>query len=440
MKSTSEMLLEDDPPRIEQEEPNRFEVLKQLDRITASAHFRNSKRYPALLKFVVEHTLAGRIDALKERTLGIEVFGRPNDYDTNADPVVRVTAGEIRKRIAQYYQADGHQHELRIDLPVGSYVPQFFPSTDDPVVIDSHAEIVTVAEEAHDSPIEVVTLLPDEIRTSTRIVTRPGVFAISAGSLLVLALIAAGLTFVLHLWGGRPSEKGIDFFWKPLLVTDGPALIVIGVHSLDATGKDRSPATRLDSPSNDRQNMLSSMIRSEMVPVSDIASYSELTDLLTERHHKYRTQGSAETSFGQLQQSPVILIGGFDNYWTLLLTSTLRYRFQTPGALVGEIADSNLPSSNWRFDNGQNALNNTRDYAIVASFFDPRIEQRVLIAAGIGKSGTAAATEFLSTNKYLEAWLSSANIAKNKNVEIVLSTEIVEGQPGPPKVIASYSW
>ncbi len=95
------MLLEDDPARIEHEEPNRFEVLKQLDRIIASRHFRNSKRYPALLKFVVEHTLAGRIDALKERTLGIEVFGRPNDYDTNADPVVRVTAGEIRKRIAQ---------------------------------------------------------------------------------------------------------------------------------------------------------------------------------------------------------------------------------------------------------------------------------------------------------------------------------------------------
>jgi hypothetical protein len=141
-----------------------------------------------------------------------------------------------------------------------------------------------------------------------------------------------------------------------------------------------------------------------------------------------------------LQQNPVILIGGFDNFWTLSLTSTLRYRFQTPGALVGEIVDSTLPASNWRFDNGQNALNNSRDYAIVASFFDPRIEQHVLIAAGIGKSGTAAATEFLSTDRYLEAWLSNANLAKSRNVEIVLSTEIVEGQPGPPKVFASYSW
>ena len=440
MKSTSVMLLEDDAPGSEPEEPNRFEVLKQLEKITASAHFRNSKRYPALLKFVVEHTLAGQTELLKERVLGIEVFGRPNDYDTNADPVVRVTAGEIRKRIAQYYQADGHQHELRIDLPVGSYVPQFFRSSDDPVVIDSPAEIVAVAEEADDSPVEIVDLLPGEVAAPRQTVTKPNAFAISAGSFLLLILIATGLTFGLHLWSGRFSGKGIDYFWKPILATDGPALIVIGVHSLDDTGKDLSPGTRVASATKDEENMLSSMIRSEMVPVSDIVSYSQLTDLLTERHHRYQTQGSAETSFGQLQRGPVILIGGFDNFWTLKLTSTLRYRFETPGGLVGMIVDTKLPASNWRFDNGQRASINSRDYAIVASFFDPRIEQRVLIAAGIGKSGTAVATEFLSTNKYLEAWLSNTNVAKNKNVEIVLSTEIVEGQPGPPKVLASYSW
>jgi hypothetical protein len=136
----------------------------------------------------------------------------------------------------------------------------------------------------------------------------------------------------------------------------------------------------------------------------------------------------------------VILIGGFDNVWTLRLTSSLRYRFDTPGELMGVIADSQHPETNWRFDNGQSALGNSRDYAIVASFFDPRIQQRVLIAAGIGKSGTATAAEFLSTNKYLEVWLSQANSPKDRNVEIVLSTEIVEGQQGPPQVVASYSW
>ena len=78
-------------------------VQVQLERMLASPLFRNSKRYPGFLRFVVEHSLTGERDTLKERVLGVRVFGREPDYDTNDDPVVRVTAGEVRKRIAQYY-------------------------------------------------------------------------------------------------------------------------------------------------------------------------------------------------------------------------------------------------------------------------------------------------------------------------------------------------
>ena len=80
------------------------------------------------LRHVVERTLQGQTSDLKERTLGIDVFGRSPDYDPAADPVVRVSAGEIRKRIAQYYHEPGHETEIRIDLPLGSYLPEFhFP-------------------------------------------------------------------------------------------------------------------------------------------------------------------------------------------------------------------------------------------------------------------------------------------------------------------------
>src|SRR3984893_18722113 len=103
-------------------------VLQQLERLLQNPHFHKSKRFPVFLRFVVTEALAGRADNLKERTLGIEVFGKDPNYDTNEDPIVRVTAGEIRKRIAQYYQEPGHEHEIRVLLPPGSYVPQFcFP-------------------------------------------------------------------------------------------------------------------------------------------------------------------------------------------------------------------------------------------------------------------------------------------------------------------------
>src|ERR1700723_1562044 len=98
---------------------------EQLERLLSNSHFSQSRRFPSFLRFIVDRTLLGQTDMLKERTLGIEIFGREADYDTASDPIVRVTATEIRKRIAQYYQEPGHETELRVSLPSGSYVPQF---------------------------------------------------------------------------------------------------------------------------------------------------------------------------------------------------------------------------------------------------------------------------------------------------------------------------
>jgi hypothetical protein len=79
-------------------------VRAHLERILLSALFRNSKQYPALLRYVVEQELNGASSELKERTIAIDVFGREPTYDPGADPVVRISAGEVRKRLAQYYQ------------------------------------------------------------------------------------------------------------------------------------------------------------------------------------------------------------------------------------------------------------------------------------------------------------------------------------------------
>src|ERR1035437_9724583 len=87
---------------IPEKDADKAAVRVQLERLLANPSFRNSKRYPALLRFVVERVLEGHTDSLKERTLGIEVFHRDPNYDTNQDPVVRTTAVEVRKRLALY--------------------------------------------------------------------------------------------------------------------------------------------------------------------------------------------------------------------------------------------------------------------------------------------------------------------------------------------------
>src|SRR6202008_3776352 len=100
-------------------------VREQLNRLLAHPLFTNSKRYPVLLAYTVEQALLGNAGELKERTIGVEAFGREPNYDVNLDPVVRTTAAEVRKRLIQYYYSPDHAGQLLIELPVGSYVPLF---------------------------------------------------------------------------------------------------------------------------------------------------------------------------------------------------------------------------------------------------------------------------------------------------------------------------
>src|SRR5580704_17472382 len=109
----------DQPP------PNPALIREQLNRLLADTLFSNSKRYPVLLAYIVEQTLLGNASYLKERTIGVEAFGRSPDYDVNLDPVVRTSAAEVRRRLIQYYYDPARAGELIIELSAGSYVPAF---------------------------------------------------------------------------------------------------------------------------------------------------------------------------------------------------------------------------------------------------------------------------------------------------------------------------
>src|SRR4051812_16906443 len=104
---------------------SREKVLNDLERVLASAQFHSSRKCTRFLRHVVECALDQQLDRLKERTIGVDVFERDALYDTNQDPIVRGTAGEVRKRLAQYYLASSRPDEIRFSLPAGSYVPEF---------------------------------------------------------------------------------------------------------------------------------------------------------------------------------------------------------------------------------------------------------------------------------------------------------------------------
>src|SRR5579872_2532063 len=169
-------------------------IREELNRVLAGHEFRSSKRSQEFLRYVVENTLTGHADILKERTIGIEVFGRSTSYDPSDDATVRVKAGEVRKRLGLYYSSEGAHNPLRIELPSGTYVPEFRA-----VHVAEPAASVAAVEPA---PV----LLPHP--PSRRWIT-PRRIGLS------LAVIAAAAA--LGWFEVRPAPTAIDQFWAPVV-------------------------------------------------------------------------------------------------------------------------------------------------------------------------------------------------------------------------------
>jgi hypothetical protein len=105
--------------------PHAAAIREHVSEIVASQAFKGSRRSQEFLRHIIEKALNGQFEDLKERTLGVELFGRPPAYDTAEDAVVRVTACDVRKRVTNFYAELGSRSEVQIDLPPGSYIPEF---------------------------------------------------------------------------------------------------------------------------------------------------------------------------------------------------------------------------------------------------------------------------------------------------------------------------
>src|SRR6187401_3020161 len=98
---------------------------QELDRILASATFRQVDRLKRFLHFIVLEALEGRGDQLKEYVIGVQVFGKDTSFDPRADPIVRVQARRLRARLVRYYREEGGTDALVIELPKGGSTPVF---------------------------------------------------------------------------------------------------------------------------------------------------------------------------------------------------------------------------------------------------------------------------------------------------------------------------
>lgn len=393
----------------------RDAVRDQLDRMLASPYFSHSKRFPNFLRFVVDQTLNGTVDNIKERTLGIEIFGRDADYDTASDPIVRVTAAEIRKRTAQYYQDPEHREEMRITLPSGSYVPQFQRLTNGTPQAGQVAGAVgsTVAVGSAGS------------KKSSR-----HLIAVTAIAVVSIAVLAGAFL----LW--QSMQRGaFEAFWGPFLNSREPVLLCI------ADQMEYSVIALRDAGAPEHQVELKDNLTA--VVLDDLNATVKVAGILQSHTKQYSLKGEGTTNLDDLRHGPTVFVGAFDNAWTLRLTNPLRFHFGNDADMSHLwIVDSTAPNQRWVIDRSvQMATNNYRDYAIVARFTDTNTGNLAVILAGVGRGGTRVAGEFLTDPSDLAELQRLAKAAGDKkNMEVVLSTQIIDGQPGTPKIEATYFW
>ncbi|MBV9183410.1 MAG: hypothetical protein JO356_19075 [Acidobacteria bacterium] len=397
-------------------EKERNAVCEQLELILASSVFCHSKRYASVLKYIVEHSLDGSTGRLKERTIGIEVFGRTPDYDTATDHVVRSAVAEVRKRLAQYYQEEANGSRLRIEILPGSYVPQFRWS--DPSTQPSAS--VPVAIPLGSSPELTKDRLP---RHWWR-------FAGLASVALVLAVILAGLSLL------KPADP-IDSFWGPILSARGSVLLCVG-NLQGGRQSDGDPENAKHSVTlRDFHQMAS-----EIVHVDDAVTLTRIAGLIASRNKSYQVVSQSEATFTDLQNGPAVLIGLMNNDWTERLVKNLRFTVEHPARDIVIIRDHTYPaSSTWTLDYETPYLEVTKDYALVLRVSDPKTDQMVVTVAGISVFGTLAAGEFLTSAQEIKKLAAIAPRGwQHKNLELVLATDVIRGRAGHATIVASHFW
>ncbi len=406
------------PPQSEKElngakaAPNAVVVREQLRRLLAHPLFTNSKRYPVLLAYAVEQALDGKASELKERTIGAEAFGREPDYDVNADPVVRTTAAEVRKRLIQYYYSPDHAGELVIELPVGSYVPCFREP--------AAPQTGLVPESGFGQKIETPPRADVE-QAPSELTVRHWIWIATA--LLFAAFIGFGVGRV--KFPSQPSN--LERFWEPITATSSRVTYCLGepAHSIAARGTTPPERTRVSGD----------------LDVSDVITLARSIFPLVPRNRAFRVVAASDTGFTQLREGPFVLIGAYDNIWTMRITQDLPFGFEYD-ANVRRIVDRKSAQRRvWTIQLPGPDTKLEQDYAIVARIHDKVTGQPVIVLAGILREGTEAAGEVVSNPTYLDALLQKAPKNWDRlNLEAVIETKVIEGHPGPPTVIAVETW
>jgi hypothetical protein len=408
------------------------EILSQLSQIQTSHAFCNSARSKEFLSYVVEQALAGNAEGLKERSIGVNLFHRAPTYDTGEDPIVRVKAGEVRRRLAEYYAGEEQAPELLIELPVGSYVPKFRWRS---------------LAKAVPPPAEVAVVEEIEPRRKTRAWKT----AVAASVLIVLGITAA-ITVRMSVHQKSPFEE----FWAPMSATGQPVLICISspvayaFNSEPYAKASQAHPELYDTPTKRNVTPLqlepdTSLKWKDVTPLVDFFvnkddAYvaAELSELFGRINKSSQTRIGSDFTYEDLRNSPAVLIGAFNSPLSIRMISDLPIVFREEGNEQW-IEEQAKPNQAWH--PGVEGRKGSKDFAILARLINSKTGQFLVILGGVGMVGTEAAGKFVSSQADLDAALRTAPPGwQSKNLEIVLEADVIDGSASAPRVVAVKTW
>lgn len=420
--------------RLAQREASKAKA--QLERILESPFFHGSQRCSRFLEYSVENVLSGRgQDDLKERVIGFEVFHRDADYDTAQDSTVRVTANEVRKRLAQYY-GKSEEEDPVIELPTGSYAVVFRWR---PIRESTSGKALDGNELLANSPLsEIVDVARQQVATGERSVeptiAKPITLLKSVSrrrlyftSVVIMTIAVACSAYILS----QQRRDARVLLWSPLLGSRRAVTICVAEPVVF------SPETETQQvPAGHDDRMIS--LSNSVVGVGDAYALAQISGFLGSKGHPWYLLPSTNTSYRELATGPVILIGSFSNVWTDKLANGLRYVFVKgpPNRLV----DKFHPNAGWTVRTTPD-WTAPEDYAVISRFQSPDTGEWILYIAGATNLGTEAAGNFLvNTDEVAAAMTDAPQGWRTKNLQIVLHVMSQDGVPVRPTVVAKYFW
>lgn len=391
-------------------------VRSHLEHLLASQAFAGSRRSQEFLRYVVEETLVGRGSQIKERNIATDVFGKGAGFSSQSESIVRVNASEVRRRLKTAYES-GCEECVLIDLPLGSYQPVFCSSAPQtlPVAQPEVKQEPAVKQRARMAPLRHPLL-----------------------ALMLTLLVVAGCVTALRVIPGRPPAAPLDLLWKPFVDQGIPVLVSLP-----------SPLVVQWTPGRDGAAPPST----GTVPVSELGSRNNyyvgvgaafgaarFAEQLALRRQAFYIKFGTDVAFADLGRAPAILLGGFTSAWGLEMTRTLRFRFeQLPDSL--DILDADHPATRWETARWKNSVEVSEGYALVTRLLHSETGRPVLIAAGVHPNDTQAAAEFLTEERFFDAFVKQAPPEwSSKNFQVVLHNNIYGHWPGSQAVVAYHVW